>query len=607
LPLYHAGMKFKISYFAKQSAPGAMPVLLAAPIGDFNTAADARKAAIADADKIGAADSITIDPIDERWVKRELLVRTESGWERFSGKSRSITEGDFQGMINYLDDLLQDEPLSERIERLSRLHRDPQIGSFISNEDLSTSSKWLIHYDELKLYFELNRQHSERLKSWAVQECKKAKIEYYQRELVRLTTKKLPRPPRPSMQRNGRRIAVFLDGTSNTPEELRHIGNYDLLNPPPITNVVRLLRGVVTDDKQTDLPQLIGYFRGVATEGSAPTRLVDGASGRGLSRIVLDAYRFISHNLEWTGANSAKLYQDEVYIFGFSRGAYAARALSGFLNRLGLIKKEGLMLLPFFFSQYQKLLSRGEDFDARTEQIWENFVQPEYRSIPVKFLGVWDTVGALGIPVTGLSWLTVDYDKFHNTTLTSNVTHAYQALAIHELRRPFRPVFWTKKAYPSQTVEQVWFAGAHSNVGGGYERTGLSCYALDWMAYKAQQTGLILDLPYFRSELRGPRNQESIALSRNVRHGEPGLWRKTKMYRGILERPLEFVKINEYLDQYFPGQQMDADVFQQMRTHWSVGDRLKVSQHYLTDSASFVKLDAISAKLLTVPRTETLV
>jgi hypothetical protein len=155
-------------------------------------------------------------------------------------------------------------------------------------------------------------------------------------------------------------------------------------------------------------------------------------------------------------------------------------------------------------------------------------------------------------------------------------------------------------------VEQVWFAGAHSNVGGGYERTGLSGYALDWMAYKAQQTGLVLDLPYFQSELRGRRNQESIALSRNVRHGEPGLWRKTKMYRGILERPLELVKINEYLDQYFPGQQMDADVFQQMRTHWSVGERLKVSQSYLTDSASFVKLDAISAKLPTVSRTETL-
>jgi hypothetical protein len=82
LPLYLAGMKFRMSYFAKPSAPGAMPALLAAPTGDFNTVDDARKAAVADADKIGAADSIIIDPIGERWVKGERLVRTDSGWQR---------------------------------------------------------------------------------------------------------------------------------------------------------------------------------------------------------------------------------------------------------------------------------------------------------------------------------------------------------------------------------------------------------------------------------------------------------------------------------------------------------------------------------------------
>src|SRR5262245_54343892 len=87
-------MKFKISYFAKQSASGAMPALLAEPIGDFNSVGDAIRAAIADADKIGAADSITIDPIGEPLVTRALLVRTESGWEhrRFRSGSRSITE-----------------------------------------------------------------------------------------------------------------------------------------------------------------------------------------------------------------------------------------------------------------------------------------------------------------------------------------------------------------------------------------------------------------------------------------------------------------------------------------------------------------------------------
>src|SRR5271157_4774516 len=81
-PLYLAGMKFRISYFAKPSAPGGVPALLAAPTGDFNTVEDARKAAVADADKMGPVDSIIIDPIGERWVKGERLVRTDSGWER---------------------------------------------------------------------------------------------------------------------------------------------------------------------------------------------------------------------------------------------------------------------------------------------------------------------------------------------------------------------------------------------------------------------------------------------------------------------------------------------------------------------------------------------
>ena len=82
LPPYHAGMKFSIGYFAKPRAPGIPPAPLASYTGDFNTVDDARKAAVADADKFGAADSIIVDPIGERWVKGERLVRTDSGWER---------------------------------------------------------------------------------------------------------------------------------------------------------------------------------------------------------------------------------------------------------------------------------------------------------------------------------------------------------------------------------------------------------------------------------------------------------------------------------------------------------------------------------------------
>ncbi len=407
---------------------------------------------------------------------------------------------------------------------------------------------------------------------------------------------------------SGRRIVVFIDGTSNTPEELEDTKKYTLAQPPPITNVLRLLRGVITDDQHTDKPQVIGYFRGVATEGSVATKTIDGISGRGLERIVLDAYRFISHNLEWIGDSNARLYQDEIFIFGFSRGAFAARALSGFLNKVGLLKKALLLDLPFYFAAYQDLLFKGRDFDPGVKLRLKESVHPEYTSIPVKFLGVWDTVGALGIPVKGLSSFTVEQERFHNTELTKNVTHACQALAVHELRSPFKPIFWTKKAFPSQMLDQVWFSGAHSNVGGGYIGCGLSSYALDWMAYKAEKAGLKLDSPYFTIQLDGRNHQEPIALSRNFRHGEDGFGKSFKTYWTVFERPLSLADIDKYLKSNFPRQPtMDVAVFSSMKAHWSVGDRLQVKQNYSADGRSFARLDESSAKLPLVDRTESLI
>lgn len=410
--------------------------------------------------------------------------------------------------------------------------------------------------------------------------------------------------------RTGRRIVVFIDGTRNTPEELGHIPDYNEGKPPPITNVIRLLRGVMTDDNNTSLPQIIGYFRGVATEGSTITKLIDAGSGRGLSRIILDAYRFISHNLEWFNTDQARTDRDQIYIFGFSRGAYAARSLNGFLNRFGLVKKQELWRLPFFYEAHQKLLASGGDLDPIVKKIWLDCVHPEYHSIPVHFLGVWDTVGALGIPVSGLSWITVDYERLHDTSLTPNVTHAYQALAIHELRHPFKPVFWTSKARTSQIVEQVWFAGAHANVGGGYKGVGLSSYSLDWMAYKAQKAGLELDAAYFARELAWKNINEPIAISRRFGHGESGLIKGRKMYLKAFERPLELKGskgIETYLKEYFPAQTMALNVFKDMMAHWSVAERLSLGPTYVDDKACFERLDELSRALPLVSRAQSLV
>ena len=500
----------------------------------------------------------------------------------------------FSRLISYLEEILATKSNKQAAEALERLEDHPKIEA-VFGADLS-SSDW-VHKSALQPYFERLDADGERMiADWARNKTLALHVEHTQREKVKKETSNLL----------GKRIVVFFDGTSNTPEELRHITKNAPYDPPAVTNVIRLMRGVQTDVSVTDKPQIIGYFRGVANEGSAARRLADSITGRGFSRLVLDAYRFISHNLEWSNAESAKVGQSEIYIFGFSRGAFAARALAGFLNRRGLVKKSELWQLPAIFDQYQKFLATGEGGKFPDPMRWKEALQPEFVSIPVHFIGVWDTVGALGIPVSGLSWINTRYKRFYDCSLTSDISHAYQALAIHELRRPFKPVFWTAKAKPSQKIEQVWFAGAHADVGGGYENTGLSTFALDWLAYKAQVVGLELDPDYFKKELKDCDAMQRIASSRKIGHGEPGLWNNVTKFPGRFERPFKLADINRYLSKYFRGQTMTCDVYDGMKIHWSAENRLKSPVFYRHDIKSLENLDKNCGNLPVVPRHETL-
>lgn len=122
-----------------------------------------------------------------------------------------------------------------------------------------------------------------------------------------------------------------------------------------------------------------------------------------------------------------------------------------------------------------------------------------YRPLPIHFLGVWDTVGSLGVPGATDRVASARVMGFHDTTLAANVSNAYQALALHELREDFKPDFWTEKAYDAQFVQQVWFPGAHSDVGGGTKDhrgnpvTSLSSGPLEWMIRKATDCGLAFE------------------------------------------------------------------------------------------------------------------
>ena len=159
-------------------------------------------------------------------------------------------------------------------------------------------------------------------------------------------------------------------------------------------------------------------------------------------------------------------------------------------------------------------------------------------------MGVWDTVGALGIPLQGLACLTNRGHQFHDVELSGSVHNAYQALAVDERRGPFRPSLWMHKPKEGQTIEQVWFAGVHVDVGGGYREGGLSDLTFAWMKSKAEACGLVLDGAYVSTAaapdpngvLHNSRTGIYRVLPSHVRPiGDPG-YANQSLHPGLLER-----------------------------------------------------------------------
>jgi uncharacterized protein (DUF2235 family) len=293
-----------------------------------------------------------------------------------------------------------------------------------------------------------------------------------------------------------KRLALFFDGTWN--------------EPPDHTNV-RRLRLMLAEHGPDGVPQRAFYDRGIGTRWY--DRMTGGLFGAGLSVNVRDGYRWLTENYD---------LHDEIYIFGFSRGAFAARSLAGLIATCGLLAPEAPISFAQLFERYQ----RGE----RARPIYQLFRmrhQPEqlnfeerallnnsyYFRNMIKMVGVWDTVGSIGIPFGNLRDISRRALKFHNTRLSRTIEHSYQALAIDEHRQPYWAVLWTEffpentatvKPYRSTAgtypepepqddqrfVEQRWFSGAHANIGGGYRSDPLPDRPLAWLQEKALLCGL---------------------------------------------------------------------------------------------------------------------
>lgn len=269
-----------------------------------------------------------------------------------------------------------------------------------------------------------------------------------------------------------KRIVICCDGTWNRADQ-EHDG------VPCPTNVVKLASRIAKSG-EGGITQAIHYDQGVGT-GNALDQYSGGAFGRGLEDNILDAYRFLIGNYE---------DGDEIFLFGFSRGAFTARSIAGMVRKCGILKRESI-------AQYRAARELYHSKDHPDDKPARDFKRDHSvcgeEDIRVKFVGVWDTVGSLGIPLRGLRFLTRTKYQFHDTQLSGTIQFAYHALSIDEHRAPFEPTLWDYKPKPGQTVEQVWFAGVHSDVGGGYPETEASDVPLEWMLEKARGAGLALD------------------------------------------------------------------------------------------------------------------
>lgn len=257
-----------------------------------------------------------------------------------------------------------------------------------------------------------------------------------------------------------KKLILCCDGTWNTADQ-KTDGE---LCP---TNVTKLGLRIAQHDAQ-GVPQVVYYHQGVGT-GNWLDRVSGGAFGHGLEDNVYAVYRFLISNYE---------PGDQIFLFGFSRGAYTARSLGGMIRKCGIIRRE---FARRYFDAVALYRSAVHPDDAEACSFRRDCSVAGDGTIPIKCIGVWDTVGALGIPLAGLRALTRKNYQFFDTELSGLVEYAFHALAIDEHREPFQPTLWDAVPKPGQTVEQVWFCGAHSDVGGGYPETQLSDIALEWM------------------------------------------------------------------------------------------------------------------------------
>ncbi|CAG9953268.1 unnamed protein product [Clonostachys rosea f. rosea IK726] len=290
-----------------------------------------------------------------------------------------------------------------------------------------------------------------------------------------------------------KRLIVCCDGT---------FGAIDKGNDQYASNVARLSRVISrvgvsdTNNKREKIPQIVYYQSGVGTGAVGKVNKgYQGAVGGGLAENVCEAYNFLANN--WGP-------EDEIFIFGFSRGAYTARSLAGFICEVGLLTP---LHLDNFYDVYLAYKIRGKEAFSKTKWAQDKLEPGElgtlppqqgrdpypygsrfdylktisHMHVPIKVVGVWDTVGS----INATTWFVQagDDTSFHSTKLHPRIENAFHALAIDETRGNFPPTLWYKDSTcPNVNLKQVWFPGYHSDVG-GHSASNIDTNSVDEIAF----------------------------------------------------------------------------------------------------------------------------
>jgi uncharacterized protein (DUF2235 family) len=285
-------------------------------------------------------------------------------------------------------------------------------------------------------------------------------------------------------------IILLSDGTGNSASK------------PFKTNVWRIYQALDIRDPPRHGPlQVVMYDNGVGTESFKPLALLGLGFGIGLARNVRDLYTFLCRNYE---------PGDSIYLFGFSRGAFTVRILAGLLLRCGVVtwpsEVELDQRVKLAYAEYKRDAARratatrhrlvmghilgGSSTGQDTDHISFNFPQ----HFPgIRFMGIWDTVDAYGMPIDELKEAIDQYIwpmTLADRKLSDHIERVCHALSLDDERPTFRPVLWTDPHTNPSRLTQLWFAGVHTNVGGGYPDDGLSYVTLQWIMAEARRHGL---------------------------------------------------------------------------------------------------------------------